>query len=116
MKRRRPKSPTRSPLALLCQPGVRLHGWPTPKKGIPTLGLLVILNNGTRAIARSLPTDRPFGWSSGKWEGDTLVVQTSDFRDHLCLDGAGNPTTDATVPTERFRRVTFGPMENRGDL
>lgn len=29
------------------------------------------------------------------------------------LDGAGNPTTDATKATERFRRVTFGPLETR---
>ena len=43
-------------------------------------------------------------------EGDTLVVQTTDFRGDLCLDSAGDPTTDATKTTERLH-VTFGPLE-----
>jgi hypothetical protein len=45
-----------------------------------------------------------------QWEGDTLVVQTSDFRGDLCLDSAGDPTTDSTRTTERLR-ATFGPLE-----
>jgi hypothetical protein len=51
------------------------------------------------------------GYSSGQWEGDTLVVQTSGFRDGLWADGAGNPLTDAAKVTERFRRPDFGTLQ-----
>jgi hypothetical protein len=51
------------------------------------------------------------GYSSGKWDGDTLVVQTRGFRDGLWLDSAGNPMTDAVKLTERFHRVNFGRKE-----
>jgi hypothetical protein len=51
------------------------------------------------------------GYSSGKWDGDTLVVETIGFRDDLWLDEDGNPMTDAARITERFRRPNFGNME-----
>lgn len=63
---------------------------------------------------RLLPVDPNPSWngySSGKWEGDTLVVQTSGFRDGIWLDATGNPMTDAAKITERFRRLNFGQMD-----
>jgi len=51
------------------------------------------------------------GYSTGKWDGDTLVVETTGFRDGLWLDAKGNPLTDAARVTERFRRVNYGKME-----
>jgi len=99
---------------------VRMHTWSTPRKVIQTPGLLIILNElnaSYRQIftdGRPLPADQNPSWngySSGKWEGDTLVVQTSGFRDGLWLDSTGNPMTDAAKMTERFRRVNFGRME-----
>lgn len=51
------------------------------------------------------------GYSTGKWEGDTLVVQTNGFRDGIWLDGIGSPMTDAAKMTERFRRVNYGRLE-----
>src|SRR6185437_5077162 len=96
---------------------VRMHTWSTPRKVIQTPGLLIILNElnaSYRQIftdGRPLPADQNPSWngySSGKWEGDTLVVQTSGFRDGLWLDSTGNPMTDAAKMTERFRRVNFG--------
>ena len=63
---------------------------------------------------RPLPTvDMPSfkGYSTGKWEGDTLVVQTNGFPDGQWLDRGGTPLTDAAKITERFRRVNFGRME-----
>jgi len=63
---------------------------------------------------RPLPIDpQPswFGYSSAKWEGDTLIVQTSGFRDGLWADSDGNPLTDAARVTERFRRPRFGTLE-----
>jgi hypothetical protein len=51
------------------------------------------------------------GYSIGKWEGDTLVVESTGFPDGEWLDRNGSPLTDAAKITERIRRVNFGRME-----
>jgi hypothetical protein len=51
------------------------------------------------------------GYSTARWEGDALVVQTSGFRDDGWLDIIGSPLSDVAKVTERFRRPTFGRME-----
>jgi hypothetical protein len=56
-----------------------------------------------------MPTSK--GYSVGKWEGDTLVVETTGFNDEMWLDRNGAPITDAAKITERYRRVNFGKME-----
>ncbi|HEY7333800.1 MAG TPA: hypothetical protein VH639_02875 [Bryobacteraceae bacterium] len=87
---------------------------------IQTPGLVVIMNEFNTSYrqiftdARPLPADPNPSWngySTGKWDGDTLVVETSGFRDGLWLDATGNPMSDAAKITERFRRVNFGRME-----
>jgi hypothetical protein len=63
---------------------------------------------------RPLPDDPQPSWngySSGKWDGDTLVVETIGFRDDLWLDMKGNPITNAARVTERFRRPNYGSLE-----
>jgi hypothetical protein len=63
---------------------------------------------------RSLPKNpEPLfkGYSVGKWEGDTLVVETTGFRDDGWLDVWGHPLTDQARTTERIRRVDFGTLE-----
>jgi hypothetical protein len=63
---------------------------------------------------RSLPEDpNPawFGYSIGKWEGDTFVVDTAGFKEGTWLDNGGHPHTDALHITERFRRPNFGTLE-----
>jgi hypothetical protein len=52
-----------------------------------------------------------FGYSTGKWEGDTLVVDTKGFNGKAWLDQGGKPATDALHVIERFRRKDFGHME-----
>jgi hypothetical protein len=83
-------------------------------------GLLVILNEQNASYRQIFTDGRPLpvdpnpswnGYSSGKWEGDTLVVQTTGFRDALWLDTGGSPLTDAARVTERFRRVNYGTLE-----
>jgi hypothetical protein len=63
---------------------------------------------------RPAPTDVPpkvNGYSSGRWEGDALVVETTGFRDGaVWLDGFGSPLTDAAKITERFRRPSFDTL------
>jgi len=46
----------------------------------------------------------------GKWEGDTLVVQSNGFRDDIWLDANGSPMTSSAKITERFRRPDFGHL------
>ena len=51
------------------------------------------------------------GYSVGRWEADTFVVETNGFRDLGWLDINGHPHSDALFLTERFRRITVGQME-----
>jgi len=63
---------------------------------------------------RALPKDpNPTwnGYSTGHWDGDTLVVETIGFRDDLWLDASGNPLTEQGKMTERIRRPNYGNLE-----
>ena len=51
------------------------------------------------------------GYSTAKWDGDTLVVETIGFKDDLWLDAAGNPLTNAGRMSERIRRPNYGKLE-----
>jgi hypothetical protein len=91
-----------------------------PFKIVQTPGVMMVLYeefNQYRQIftdGRALPVDpNPtwFGYSIGKWEGDTFVVETAGFNDQTWLDNGGHPHTDALRVTERFRRRNFGSME-----
>jgi len=50
------------------------------------------------------------GYSTGKWEGDTLVVDSRGFNGKVWLDQLGKPSTEALHVTTRFRRRDFGHM------
>jgi len=99
----------------------QLHNHPQPRKIIQTPTLIVMLyeaNGGVRQIfldGRPLPANDPqpwwYGYSVGKWDGDTLVVETTGFRDGGWLDVNGAPLSDAAKLTERFRRVNYGNLE-----
>jgi hypothetical protein len=100
---------------------MQFHTQGAPRKFIQTPGVVVILDEasmGMRQIftdGRSLPTEDPqpwwYGYSVGRWEGDTLVAETTGLRDGGWLDIIGTPLTDAARLTERFRRVNYGRME-----
>jgi hypothetical protein len=99
---------------------LRMHTDGLYKKIVQVPGLMAILSerNATyRQIfidGRPLPADPNPSWngySSGRWEGDTLVVVTVGFRDDTWLDAVGSPLTSAGKMTERFRRTTFGKLE-----
>jgi hypothetical protein len=51
-----------------------------------------------------------FGYSTGKWDGDTLVVDTRGFNGRIWLDQLGRPTTEKLHVIERYRRVDYGHM------
>lgn len=50
------------------------------------------------------------GQSIGKWEGDTLVVDTIGFNDKTWLDSTGKPHSEAMHVIERYRRPDFGHL------
>jgi hypothetical protein len=89
-----------------------------PVKFVQTPGLLLILHEDapTRQVfmdGRHLPKDpNPawMGYSIGRWEGDTLVVESAGFNDRAWLDLSGHPHTEALRVTERFRRLDTGLM------
>jgi hypothetical protein len=63
---------------------------------------------------RELPVDPDpawYGYSIGRWEGDTFVANTAGFREGTWLDNNGHPHTDALKLTERFRRINYGRMD-----
>ena len=51
------------------------------------------------------------GYSVGRWERDTLVVETAGFNDKTPLDLIGHPHSEALRIVERFRRSDFGHMD-----
>jgi hypothetical protein len=52
------------------------------------------------------------GDSIGRWEGDTLVVDTIGFNDKTWLDRIGHPHSDALHVVERFRRVDRDTLQD----
>jgi hypothetical protein len=63
---------------------------------------------------RELPKDpNPdwMGYSVGRWEGDTLMVESSGFNDRTWLSVEGHPHTEALRVTEHIRRPDFGHLE-----
>ena len=48
------------------------------------------------------PVDSWMGWSNGKWDGDTLVIEVKSFNDLSWFDRAGNHHSDALTVTERY--------------
>ncbi len=99
----------------------QLHMHPQPRKIFQTPRAIVIMyeaNGNTRQIlldGRALPNNDPqpwfYGYSVGHWDGDTLVVETTGFRDDEWLDVEGSPLTETGKITERWRRPKFGLMQ-----
>src|SRR5262249_39357475 len=104
-----------------CLPGgvVKGHTSALMRKIVQTPGLIVILHEAS-AFRQIFTDGRPLpeinqptfnGYSTGKWEGDALVVQTIGFSDGIWLDRGGSPLTEAARMTERFRRVSYGKLD-----
>ena len=101
-----------------CQPGgpEPFLGW---RRIIQTQTLIAIAydNLTYRLIfmdGRTLEVDPHrtwMGYSVGRWEGDTLVVDSFGFNDRTWLDARGLPHTEALRTTERYRRQSLGRMQ-----
>ena len=87
---------------------------PYPWKIVQTPKLIVFLYEGNIHTYRQIFMDgRPhpadpeptwYGDSIGKWEGDTLVVDSVGFNDKFWFDFAGHPHTEKLHVTERYKR------------
>lgn len=93
---------------------------PGPFKMIQTPGLILIRNeyeNTLRQVytdGRKPPADPEplwLGYSVGRWDADTFVVDTVGFNDKGWLDGMGHPHSEALHVVERFHRRDFGHLD-----
>jgi hypothetical protein len=106
----------------------QFHQQPQPREIIQLPGRILIVyeaNYGLRTIytdGRPLPKQGDpvaswYGYSVGRWEGDTLAVETNNLRGAESgpfdgwLDVRGSPYSDQAKFTERFRRPSFGRLE-----
>jgi hypothetical protein len=107
---------------VVCMPlGIlQMDTHPFPRRFVQTPGYLAILHERDLEYRQVFTDGRPLpedpqpawnGYSTGKWVGDTLAVETVGVRDGLWADYDGSPITSAAKITERFRRPSFGSME-----
>jgi hypothetical protein len=103
--------------ALFCNPNSfpKILTSPEPFEIITIPGRVLMFfekDHGSRQIwsdGRQLPKDREPRWdgySVGRWEGDTFVVESTGFNDLTWLDYYGDPHSESLHLTERYRRVS----------
>ena len=99
---------------------LRAYGLPHLLKFVHSPQLLVVLNEmnaGYRQVftdGRPLPKDPNPSWqgySSAKWSGDTLVIDTIGLRDDTWIDWNGSVLTEAAKVREEIRRPDFGHLD-----
>ncbi|HTR39765.1 MAG TPA: hypothetical protein VMH80_28015 [Bryobacteraceae bacterium] len=99
---------------------IRAYGLPHLLKFVHKPGLLVVLNEmnaGYRQVftdARPLPEDPNPSWqgySSGRWSGDTLIIETIGLRDDTWIDWNGSVVTQAAKVREEIQRPDFGHLD-----
>ena len=94
----------------------RFNGW---KRILQTPAMIAILNDDLsyRVIhmdGRELeanPAPSWMGYSVGRWDGDTLIVESTGYNDKTWLSRYGQPHTDALRVSERYRRLDFGHLQ-----
>ncbi len=100
---------------------MQLHMHPQPRKFIQTSKLIVMLYEAQGGVRQIFMDGRPlppadaqpwwYGYSIGHWDGDTLVIETTGFRDDVWLDIDGSPLTNSGKMTERVRRLNYGTLQ-----
>jgi hypothetical protein len=105
-----------------CLPDTFLRAYSLPHllKFVQTSDLLVMLNEMNAGYRQVFMDNRPFpddptpswqGYSSARWEGDTLAVNSMGFRDDIWIDWNGSVITSAAKVQERIRRPDYGHLE-----
>lgn len=105
-----------------CLPGgiAKLHTSALLRKIVQVPGLVIFLTERNASYRQIFTDGRPLpedpnpswnGYSTGHWEGDSLVVETTGFGEGQWLDRAGSPLTSAARLTERLHRPNYGTLE-----
>jgi hypothetical protein len=106
-----------------CLPNGLVRVTPFPYKIVQTPKMVVLLSEGNthsyrrffldgRGHPKDVNDDPSWtGDSTGKWEQDTLVVDTVGANDKTWLDPTGKPHSEALHVTERYRRPDLGHLE-----
>ena len=107
-----------------CKPSAVVRQFQTPYGvdivDIPETKRIYIMDVGGPHTIRTIFMDgRPhpkdlvpsyYGHSVGRWEGDTLVVDTVGYNERFWLDRAGSPHTEKMRVTEKFTRTSLTAM------
>jgi hypothetical protein len=107
--------------AAFCVPGMpKLIVLPYPYKIYQLPGVTLILYEGFSTFRQIFTDGRPLpvdpqpswlGYSVGKWDGDTFVVDTIGINDKTWMDNAGRPHSEALHTIERYHRRNVGTLE-----
>ena len=107
--------------AAYCVPGMpKLIVLPYPYKIYQMTGVTVILYEGFTTFRQIFTDGRPLpkdpqpswlGYSVGKWDGDTFVVDTIGVNEKTWMDNAGRPHSDALHTIERYHRTSVGTLD-----
>ena len=98
----------------------KIESAPVPFKIVQTRDLVVFVYevfnlwrqvhlDGRQLAADPNPTW--LGYSSGRWDGDTLVIEARGFNGKAWLDTSGNPGSDGLKVTEKLHRTSLGHMD-----
>jgi hypothetical protein len=99
---------------------LRAYGLPHLLKFVQTPGLLLMLSEVNASYRQVFTDGRPLpmdpvpswqGYSTAVWSGDTLVIDSTGFRDDLWIDWNGSVLTEAAKVRERIRRPNVGHLE-----
>jgi hypothetical protein len=103
-----------------CRPsGMEAEAFEREKRIVQTPAMIVVLynNQSYRQIfldGRTLekaPAAMWQGFSVGRFDGDTLVVESNGFNESTWLNNVGLPHTEKLHVTERYRRPDLGHLE-----
>jgi hypothetical protein len=91
------------------------------QKIVQAPGEIVVMHELDGGMTRQIYTDgRPLpkdpvpswqGYSIGRWDGETLVVETIGFNGKAAIDGLGRPRSEAMMITERMHRRDVGHLD-----
>ena len=98
----------------------KINSAPVPFRIVQTEKLVVLVYEAFNLWRQVHLDNREFGddlnpswmgYSKGRWEGDTLVVETRGLNGKQWLDHGGLPASDKLTVIERFRRPSYGRLE-----
>ncbi|HKH70906.1 MAG TPA: hypothetical protein VKA59_06120 [Vicinamibacterales bacterium] len=105
-----------------CLPDTFLRAYSLPHllKVVHTPGLLIMLSEVNASYRQVFTDGRPLpqdptpswqGYSSAKWDGDALVIDSIGFRDGLWIDWNGSEIGEAAKVREWIRRPDYGHLD-----